>query len=406
MPIRSTRLAIYRKRVGAILIAAQIAITLAILSNAVAIIVERIAWSERPTGIDESNIFFVFAENIEAPESLAAVLATDLAELRSVPGVVDAYSTNSYPLQGGGWQFTVSLVAEQKTPSAMTAFYFGDEHALNTLNLKLIGGRNFTASEIADRDANSTPPASGVIVTRALAEKLFPGENAVGKSIFVESTTTPVPIIGVVDRLQGPFIGASGFYSSFVENSVMAPYRYLSELTSYAVRSQPGQLNTVMKAAHAALAKISPNRLIKSGSMIQARADAYRTQRSLAWLLGAVAATLAAVTAFGMVGLTSYWVSQRRRQIGIRRALGATRLAILRQFQKENLIIAACGVIAGCVLAISLNIWLVRQFEMIRIGNIYIAGGAIAMLLLGQMAVFVPASRAMEIPPATAARGG
>jgi putative ABC transport system permease protein len=112
------------------------------------------------------------------------------------------------------------------------------------------------------------------------------------------------------------------------------------------------------------------------------------------------------VTAFGMVGLTSYWVSQRRKQIGIRRALGATRLAILREFQRENLLIATIGVLAGCLLAISLNVWLVGRFEMVRISMAYIISGGLAMLVLGQIAVFVPASRAMEIPPATAARGG
>jgi putative ABC transport system permease protein len=403
---RSARIAIYRKRFGAILIAAQIAITLAILANAAAIIVERLVWSGRPTGIDEANIFFVYAENIEAPASLAAVNATDVAALRSLPGVIDAYTTNSYPLQGGGWQLAVSLIADQKTPSAMTAYYFGDEHALNTLALKLVAGRNFTASEIIDRDANAAPPVSGLIVTRALAEKLFRGGDALGKPIFVESTTIPVPIIGIVAKLQGPFVGASGFTSTFVENSVIAPYRFLTELSSYVARCEPGQLEKAMKAAHATLSKISPNRIIKESSMTETRVDAYRTQRGLALLLGAVALTLLAVTAFGMVGLTSYWVSQRRRQIGIRRALGATRLAILRQFQRENLIIAAAGVTAGCLLAISLNAWLVSRFEMVRIGNGYIVGGGLAMLLLGQIAVFVPASRAMEIPPATAARGG
>jgi putative ABC transport system permease protein len=402
---RSARIAIYRKRFGAVLIAVQIAVTLAILANAAAIIVERLVWSARPTGIDEADTFFVYAENIEAATNLAAVNAADMAALRSLPGVVDAFTTNSYPLQGGGWQLAVSLTAEQKTPSAMTAYYFGDERALNTLALKLVAGRNFTASEIIERDANTAPPISGVLVTRALAEKLFPAGAALGKPIFVESTTTPVSIIGIVERLQGPFVGASGFTSTFVENSAIAPYRFLTELSTYAARSQPGQLENAMKAAQAALSKLNPNRIIKVSSMLETRFDAYRTQRGLAMLLGAVALTLVAVTAFGMVGLTSYWVSQRRRQIGIRRALGATRLAILRQFQQENLLIAAAGAVAGCLLAIALNVWLVGRFEMVRIGNGYLIGGGMAMLLLGQIAVFLPASRAMDIPPATAARG-
>lgn len=115
--------------------------------------------------------------------------------------------------------------------------------------------------------------------------------------------------------------------------------------------------------------------------------------------------SLVAVTAFGMVGLTSYWVAQRRRQIGIRRALGATRLAIMRQFQRENLLIATKGVLAGILLALALNIWLVGKFGMVRLDTAYVIDSGIVMLLLGQIAVFWPAMRAAEVPPALAVRG-
>lgn len=405
---RSTRLAIYRKRLAAVLIATQIAVTLAILANAATIVVERLSWSTQPTGIDEANIFFTYSENIdtETPANLAASKLADLAALRAMPGIVDAFPTESFPLQGGGWNLNVNLARDQKTPSATTSYYFGDEHALNTFGLKLIAGRNFTASEVVNRDAETVPPINGVIVTHALAEKLFPKGDALGKPIYVENLTTPVLIIGIVDRLQGPFVNASGYYSTFVENSVIAPYRLVDDQAWFAVRTKPGHLNSVMQAAQAALTKLASHPIVNATSMIQVRAAAYRSQRGLALLLGAVALTLVAVTAFGMVGLTSYWVSQRRRQIGVRRALGATRLAILRHFQKENLAIAAAGVAVGSLLAIALNIWLVNRFEMVRIGSVYLICGSLAMILLGQIAVFWPASRAMEIPPATAARGG
>jgi putative ABC transport system permease protein len=122
-------------------------------------------------------------------------------------------------------------------------------------------------------------------------------------------------------------------------------------------------------------------------------------------MLGAVAFILLAVTAFGMAGLTSYWVAQRSRQIGIRRALGATRLAILRLFQKENFLIALSGVLVGILMAVSLNVWLVGRFEMVRLDPSYVVGSGIAMLLLGQIAVLWPAMRASQVPPALAIRG-
>jgi putative ABC transport system permease protein len=98
-------------------------------------------------------------------------------------------------------------------------------------------------------------------------------------------------------------------------------------------------------------------------------------------------------------------VTQRRRQIGLRRALGATRLAILRQFQQENLVIAALGAAAGIALSVALNLWLVQHFEMIRIHVVNVSGAAVALLLLGQIAVYWPARHAASISPAVALRG-
>jgi putative ABC transport system permease protein len=402
---RQIRLAIYRKKFGAMLIAVQIAITLAILSNAVALIAERLSWSSQSTGIDEDNVFFAYAENVDINSNLVAEQVSDLSALRAMPGVVDAYATNSFPLQGGGWSMSVGLAPSQKTPTAISSYYFGDEHALRTLGLKLIAGRNFSASEIVDRNADAFPPVSGFIITRTLADKLFPAGDALGKSVYVESETKPTPIIGIVDRLQGPFVDATGYFGSFAESSILAPYRLLDSYSTFAVRAAPGSLNQVMKAAETALGSINGSRIITVQSMTEVRKTAYRSDRGLALLLGAVTMTLVAVTSFGMFGLTSYWVAQRRRQIGIRRALGATRLAILRQFQQENLVIAVLGAVAGVALSVALNLWLVQHFEMIRIHAVNVAGAAVALILLGQIAVYWPARHAARISPAAAVRG-
>lgn len=404
MKSRSARFAIYRKKAGAVLIAVQIAVTLAILSNALSLIVDRLSWSARLTGIDEANIFFIYATSVDKPPGFTALVSSDLALLRSMAGVANAYGTNSFPLEGGGWSMSADLEPDQKTPSAQISLYFVDERALDTLGVKLIAGRNFTVSEILDRDGNTAPPATGIIVTRALAQRLFPRGDALGKAIYTE-TKDPSPIIGIIDRLQGPFVAATGFMSTFTENSVLAPFRPLGNSSTYVVRTKPGNLNEAMKAAQRKLEGINGSRIISARSMGEVRAKAYRSNRGLTLILGAVAFILVAVTAFGMAGLTSYWVAERRRQIGIRRALGATRLAILRLFQKENLLIALSGMLAGTLLANALNIWLIGRFEMVRLDSAYVIGSGLAMLLLGQMAVFWPAMRASQVPPALAVRG-
>ena len=404
MKSSSARFAIYRKKSGAVLIAVQISIALAILSNALALIVDRLSWSTRLTGIDEANIIFIYATSVDKPMSFTALRSSDLALLRSMAGVANAYATNSFPLEGGGWSMSADLVPDQKSPSAHISYYFVDEQAIDTLGVKLIAGRNFNASEIVDRDGNTAPPATGIIVTRTLAQRLFPRGDALGKSIYTE-TKDPSPIIGIIDRLQGPFVAATGFMSTFTENSVLAPFRPLGDSSTYVVRTKPGRLNEALKAAQNKLESINGSRIISATSMGEVRAKAYRSNRGLTLILGAVATILVAVTAFGMAGLTSYWVAERRRQIGIRRALGATRLAILQLFQKENLAIASSGVLVGILLAIGLNIWLIGRFEMVRLNPAYVIGSGLVMLLLGQIAVLWPAVRAAKVPPALAIRG-
>jgi putative ABC transport system permease protein len=401
---RSARLAAFRKKAGAALIAVQIAVTLAILSNALGLIVDRLSWSARLTGIDEDNIFYIYATSVEKPASFTAMQSSDLGLLRSMAGVANAYATNSFPLEGGGWSMSADLEPDQKSPSAHISTYFGDEHALDTLGVKLLAGRNFNASEILDRDGSTAPPATGVIVTRALAQRLFPRGDALGKSIYTESKD-PSPIIGIIDRLQGPFVAATGFMSTFTENSVLEPFRLLGASSTYVVRTKPGMLFEVLKAAQGKLEGINGSRIISAHSMREVRARAYRSNRGLTLILGGVAVILVAVTAFGMAGLTSYWVAERRRQIGIRRALGATRRAILRLFQKENFLIALSGGLAGSLMAIALNIWLIGRFEMVRLNPAYVIGCGSAMLLLGQIAVLWPAMRASRVPPALAIRG-
>jgi len=405
MELRPILSAMRRNKFGALLIATQMAVTLAFLANAITLVEQRIAWSDRPTGIDEGEIFVENSESVDHLGDLAARESADIVALRGLPGVVDAYTTNMYPMQGGGWIETITLVPDQKTPSAIAAHYMGDEHALRTMGLKLIAGRNFTPDEIVTLTLNTAPPFSGLIVTKALAEKIFPNENALGKSIIFDSDK-PTPIIGIVDRLQGPMTVATGLFSTFAQNSVLSPYHLIGDTNNYMVRVRPGQLDAVMKAAEAKLYALDENRILHGKSMRQVRADAYRGDHGLIVLLTCICVALLIVTAFGIIGLTSYWVAQRRQQIGIRRALGATRQAIVRYFQTENFMIAAAGASIGVAFAIALNLWMVRSFEMVRMDNSRAILGAVIILLLGQFAVLWPALRAASIPPALATRGG
>jgi putative ABC transport system permease protein len=406
MELRPILSAMRRNKVGAMLIGMQMAITLAILCNALFIIEQRVASSKRPTGADEDNVFVIANQWVGTSPDLAAKMQADLAALRATPGVVDAVASNSFPLSNGGSTEGIELNPDQKSESALTAVYSWDEHGLQAFGLKLIAGRNFNADEVQEITGYTDLKApSAVIVTRALAQKLFPGKTALGQSIYFQGQKQHPPIVGIVDRLQVPWTQAGGWGSKFNDNSTIEPFRFVSPYAYYAVRVQPGRMTAVMQAAEKRLIELDRARVLeKTETLTEARATAYRDDRGLAVILGVVCAALVAVTAFGVVGLTSYWVAQRRRQIGIRRALGATRQAIISYFQTENLVIAAAGATLGVALALALNLWMVSTFEMERLHTSYAAIGAVVVLLLGQLAVLWPALKAASIPPALATR--
>jgi putative ABC transport system permease protein len=173
------------------------------------------------------------------------------------------------------------------------------------------------------------------------------------------------------------------------------------------VRVQPGQLKTLMLAVPKKLHDLDRAREIDHITPFSAtRTLFYANDLALSIVLSVVCTILLTVTAFGIVGLASFWVTQRRRQIGMRRALGATRWDIVALFLTENLIIGATGAALGVALALAMNLWMVRSFEMDRLHYSYAIVGAVIVLLLGQGAVLWPALRAASVPPALAARSG
>jgi len=155
----------------------------------------------------------------------------------------------------------------------------------------------------------------------------------------------------------------------------------------------------------ATLEKVDPNRLIRpSITFSENRREFFADDRDMIGLLLIVCGLLLLVTALGIVGLASFWVQQRTKQIGIRRALGATRGQILRYFQTENFLLATVGIVLGMVLAFGINQLLISKYEMPRLPLAYLPVGALGLWLLGQLAVLGPARRAASVPPAVATR--
>jgi len=407
--------ALRKHKAGVVLIALQIALTLAIVCNAIFIIYARIENVRRPTGLNENNLFLVTQQWVGAPsgddaastQKLDVMLREDLATLRALPDVESVTPTNSVPLLQSSWNGAVALKpgADLRAGNARTTYYFGDEQLLKTFGLHLVAGRDFTAADVVNKAFRDNSQPDIVIVTKALADKLFPGGNAVGKAVYLNGDSKPTTIVGEVERLQVPSV--STWASTFVWNSTIAPIRLNGNFSRYAVRAKPGRLEAAMREVPAALYAANPMRVLDDDSVKSfkdIRAEAYRSDIGMAALMGAVCLILLAVTAGGIVGLTSFWVGQRHRQIGVRRALGARKIDILHYFQLENLMIAGGGAVVGIALAVALNRVLMSKFEMQSMPAYYVLVGLAMVMILGQIAVFVPARRASNVPPVVATR--
>ena len=138
MEIRPIISALMRSKASMILIGLQVALTLAIVCNALFIISKRFELMHRPSGMNEVDTFWFGSNGFGQGYDAKAVQQTDLALLRQLPGVAAATTTNSVPMSGGGWETGLSLQPKQKTESADTTLYFVDSHGLDTFGTRLV----------------------------------------------------------------------------------------------------------------------------------------------------------------------------------------------------------------------------------------------------------------------------
>ncbi|MBJ6978428.1 MULTISPECIES: FtsX-like permease family protein [unclassified Luteimonas] len=404
-PILSTLL---RHKTAAALIVLEIALTCAIICNALFMVGERLTQMRQPSGIAVDELVRIQIIPVGNDADAAAQTRSDLQMLRSLPGVQGATTTNQVPFVNSSWNSGVNLQPEQQQPTVVATTYMGDDHFLDTFGIELVAGRYFTPDELIPNDALSDPEQEvtipGVVVTRTLAERLFPGQDPLGKPIYVWGDK-PVSIIGVVAHLIRP--GSMGGPEGS-QYSLVMPVRANYDLGGqYIVRTAPERRQEILESASKALRANGPKRIIiedNTKTFRELRDAYYQQQRSMVWLLGIVCVALLLITALGIVGLASFWVQQRSKQIGIRRALGATRGQILRYFQTENFILATIGIVIGMLLAFGINQLLMGRYELPRLPLVYLPVGALALWLLGQLAVLGPARRAAAVPPAVATR--
>lgn len=395
--------ALHRHRTAAALIVLEIAFTCAMVSNVFFLVSGRLARIDRPSGVAEDELVAIQVTGFDKTAEASAQTKEDLAVLAAIPGVKSAASTRQIPFGESSWNSSVSLVREDVSrEQTNVAVYIGHERLLETLGVELVAGRDFSREEYVDQeDALATLDTTRpIIVTRALAERLWPGQGALGQVMYLGGAS--LRVIGVLERLVRPdeFTGTASF-----DLSVVVPLRVrFKPADIYVLRTDPERRAEVLAAGVAALERRPGRVVVEKDTLEGLKHEYYRTDRAMAWLLVSVCAALLIITALGIVGLASFWVQQRTRQIGIRRALGATRGQILRYFQAENFLLATMGIALGMLLAYGINQLLMERYELGRLPARCLPVGALSLWLLGQLAVLGPALRAASVPPAVATR--
>jgi putative ABC transport system permease protein len=388
-------------RVRVTLLVLEIGITMTIVLNCLAMIGEQRARIQTPSGIDEDHIVAVSAQPwgraFDDDHFQGGVIARDLAAFRSMPGVIDAAPISNFPLQGGGSSFQVKPLGAPDSAKVRAPVYITDPHFIKALGLELLAGRGFDQT---DAPETRGPRLATIIVTKDLADALFPDGSALGKSVDTGSAQYPDTIVGIVRQMHTPYGGGPmedriAFYAGNPD---------LGGRMQFVVRTEPAAYATVMRQVESAMTAINPERIITVRTLQEIKGGGYLENRLIAGILMVVMALLLLVTVMGIFGMTSASVTQRTRQIGTRRALGGTRGDIVAYFLVEISVIAVAGMLLGIVGAIGLNVALVTAVGVKPIGPGLVVGGVVMLWAVALAATLLPARRAAAIPPALATR--
>jgi predicted permease len=399
----AANIALGQPRLRSALVIGQITIGLILLAGAELLMVSFLNLAGRDTGFRADHLL-TFDIGLSSTRYTnageVAFCARLLEKLKAIPGVHSAATGMPLPLEGH--QMSVSFDIEER-PAAppdrphsdiaiVTPGYFG------TMRIPVLRGRDFS-----DRDDANAPRV--LVVNEAFARKFFPGEDGIGKRVVSGATNgkegTPTrEIVGIVgNALQAPW-GADP------DPIYYFPYRQLSwGIGTIILRTDlpPLELQSAAQAALASLDREAPMYRVRTGE--ERSAMAFALQRFLMVLAASFAGIAMALTIVGLHGLLSYAVAKRRREIGLRMALGAARREVLGLVLRQAGGLVVVGLILGLAGAAVVQRSLASMLFGIRPGDpafILIAGGLV--VVAGLAAAYAPAVRAASVDPAQALR--
>ena len=390
--------ALFRSKTRFLLVGLEVALTLAIVVNCVNMILDTRKTINSPTGMDEAGIIVIrsepFDEAYKEEGYFKNARKADLELLRSLPSVMAADAISQIPLSGSGSSSGYKPLGSEMDTLSTNIFWTGTQ-GVDTLGVRLVAGRNFTLSDINDSDSKN------VLVTKAYADKLFPDGDALGKQIQGREPDNPYTIVGIIEQMHG-----SWPRWRYVEHVMLAPGEpgSLNWGVRYLVRTDPAKISTLIPTIEERLLALNNGRNVRIETLAEVKAHTFSSDFAVMKMLSAVIVLLVFVTALGIIGMTSFSVTERLHHIGTRRALGARKLDILRYFLTENWLITTSGVAVGVGLTYGLNYALVTLVDGAKLDWTLVAFGMVGMWIVGLGATLLPAWRGARISPAIATR--
>lgn len=400
MEIKSILLSLKHNKFMAAIMVLQIAFTMAVLSLSVLLAAATLKEWNLPSGIPHEDIIRVTPRFYDPSVNVAAAVQNDLQRLKAIEEVVAVTATDQVPFAAEVVR-DVYLSTDEQAESYKTNIFSADEQLFEVLNLTLVAGRSFTfADVITEPEAKN----SEVMISESMAKALFADDNALDKTLWLNKGTDAVKVVGVYsDYMNGETLN---YYGKSYQTMIMprSEWQFGAE-PHYLLRMAPGTAAQKLEDIATVFYQDQGRYLAQYEvlSRIQKRMYDGRGSRALTFLV--ISLVLVLITSFGIAGFTSFQVNQRRKQIGIRRALGGRKSDIMAYFLTENSIITLAGLTLGMVVTLLFSFELSTMEQQNILDLVLLLVIALLLWLINVVAVWIPGRRAVKVPPAIVTRG-
>ena len=405
MELRPILLSLKHNKFFALLIIVQVALTLAVVSNALFVTTSTLKEWNLPSGLAHRQIISVKPQFFAPDVSMGQIIREDIDRLSQLPGVTAVTPNSEAPFEAEAVR-RVYVDTRDDAEGFQTVVINGQANMTQVLGLTLLEGRGFNRlDEVWGAQGSEAASAAVVMISEAMAQVLFPDESPLGKTIWLAQNSDPVEVVGVYSNfMTGEELN---FYGMSFRSILRPQVSWQTGVDpNYLLRVEPGVDDGIFEEIRNTLYQTKGRYVYSVERLSRVQKRMYDGRGSNALILLVVSLVLVLITAFGTGGLVSFLVNQRKRQIGTRRALGASKWAVVRYFLVENTLVTWIGLLLGAGLTISIAFLLNDAGSADILDPAYLVMTGLALWLINIFAVWLPARRAANVPPSIVTRAG